>query len=133
MGWCRIIEIVLLTAVAGAIKSTYYSTSGCRARHPAPKFLRSAGRDGDRLWSGVARSLTIKSESHRTILTSIWENNSSITTATFDKLSSQLILESLSRRRPPEDVPLIIIIVALDERDMGVSKLPQKFCYLTAY
>ena len=133
MGWCRNVEppwksqVVLLTAVAGAGKSTVAHTIAHQCTEHgillSTFFFRARETASpDHLWSGVARSLAIRSESHRAILTTILENDPTIATAAFDEQFSRLVLESLCRLPPPDNAPLIIIIDALDECDEGASE-----------
>src|SRR5258707_10422336 len=67
------------------------------------------------LWSGVARSLAIKSKSYHQMLTSILENNLSITTVVSEEQFRKLILKPLHHGPPPANSPLIIVIDALDK------------------
>src|SRR5258708_3588629 len=78
------------------------------------------------LWSGVARSLAIKSKFYCQTLTSILENDLGIATAVFDEQFQKLILEPLHHGPPPADSPLIIVINALDECDKDASQTLSK-------
>ncbi len=71
---------------------------------------------------GMARSLMIKSKVYHQTLTSILENDPSITTAAFDEQFRRLILEPLHHKPPPANHPLIILIDALDECDEDASR-----------
>src|SRR5258708_27859525 len=128
MDWCDNIDhdwqrkIVLLTAVAGAGKSAVAHTIArlCDQRGILlSSFFFSQGNvtSPECLWSGVARSLAIKSESYRQTLTSILENDPSIATAAFEEQFRELILEPLHHGPPPANSSLIIVIDALDECD----------------
>src|SRR5258708_3671231 len=132
MGWCRNVEhhwkkqVVLLTAAAGAGKSAVAHTIAHRCAEEdillSSFFFRTGETTSpEHLFSGIARSLAIKRESHCTILTSILEDAPSIATAAFEEQFRKLVLEPLRRRPPPEDTPLIIIIDALDECDEAAS------------
>src|SRR5260370_28331473 len=106
MDWCGNIDhswqtqIVLLTAVAGAGKSAIvHMISHLCDQHGIllSSFFFKGGRTTSPkcLWSGMARSLTIKSKSYHQSVTSILENNPSIATAAFDKQFKKLILGPL--------------------------------------
>src|SRR5258705_609 len=137
MDWCDSIDhgwqtqIVLLTAVAGAGKSAVAHTIAhlCHQRHLLlSSFFFSKGNvtSPEYLWSGVARSLAIKSKSYRQTLTSILKRDPSMATAAFDEQFRELILEPLHYEPPPADRPLIIVIDALDECDEGASQTLSK-------
>ena len=133
MDWCDNVDhgwqtqIVLLTAVAGAGKSVVAHTIAhlCHQRHILlSSFFFSKGNvtSPECLWSGVARSLAIKSMSYRQTLTSILKNDPSLENAAFDEQFRELILEPLRHAPPPSDSPLIIVIDALDECDEDSSQ-----------
>ncbi len=122
-------QMALLTAVAGAGKSTVAHTIA----HSCAKFnvLLSSFffREGKitspkYLWSGVARSLAIRSKTYRQRLTSVLENRPSImmATAAFDEQFRELILEPLRHGPPLANSPLVIVIDALDECDEDASR-----------
>ncbi len=130
MGWCRSVkhhwekQVVLLTAVAGAGKSAVAHTIAHRCAEEEILLSSFFFRTGEttspeHLFSSIARSLAIKRESYCTILTTILEDTPSIATTTFDEQFRKLVLEPLRRRPPPEDIPLIIVIDALDECDLA--------------
>ncbi len=132
MDWCDNVDhgwqtqIVFLTAVAGAGKSVVAHTIAhlCHQRHILlSSFFFSKGNvtSPECLWSGVARSLAIKSMSYRQTLTSILKNDPSLENAAFDEQFRELILEPLRHAPPPSDSPLIIVIDALDECDEDSS------------
>src|SRR5258708_20862548 len=133
MDWCDNIDhgwqtqIVLLTAVAGAGKSAIAHTIAHLCDQRGVLLSRFFFREGnvtspECLWSGVARSLAIKSRSYRQMLTSTLENDPSIATAAFDEQFKKLILEPLRHGPPPAGSPLIIVIDALDECDEDASQ-----------
>ncbi len=132
MDWCDNVDhhwktqLVLLTAVAGAGKSAVAHTIAhlCDQRGILlSSFFFSEGNttSPEFLWSGVARSLAIKSKSYRQTLTSILENDPTIATAAFDAQFRKLILEPLRHGSPLANSPLIIVIDALDECDEDTS------------
>ena len=123
--------MVLLTAVAGAGKSAVAHTIAHRCAEQEILLSSFFFRTGEttspeHLFSSIARSLAIKRESYCTILTTILEDTPSIATTTFDEQFRKLVLEPLRRRPPPEDIPLIIVIDALDECDEGASVILAK-------
>ncbi len=133
MDWCDNVDhgwqtqIAFLTAVAGAGKSAVAHTIShlCGQRGILlSSFFFSGGNitSPECLWSGVARTLAIKSESYRQKLTSILEKDPSMATAAFDEQFKKLILEPLRHVPPPADSPLIIVIDALDECDEDASQ-----------
>ncbi len=137
MDWCDSVDhgwqtqVVLLTAVAGAGKSAVAQTIAhlCDQRGILlSSFFFSEGNvtSPECLWSGVARSLAIKSESYRQMLTSILEKDPSIATAAFDEQFRGLILKPLRHGQPPVDSPLIVVIDALDECDEDASRTLSK-------
>src|SRR5258708_11585326 len=137
MNWCDNgdhdwqTQIVLLTAVAGAGKSAIAHTIAHLCDQRGVLLSSFFFREGnvtspECLWSGVARSLAIKSKSYRQMLTSILENDPSIATAEFDEQFRKLILEPLHHGPPPADSPLIIVIDALDECDEDASQTLSK-------
>ena len=67
------------------------------------------------LWSGVASSLAIKSESYRHTLTYIMENDPTAATAPFGGRFRKLILEPLRHTPPLINGPLIIVIDGFGE------------------
>src|SRR5258708_31614683 len=125
MDWCGNMDhaqMALLTAVAGAGKSTVAHTIA----HSCAKldvllssfFFREGKTTTPRyLWSGVAKSLAIRSKSYRQTLTSVLESRPSMATAAFDEQFRELILEPLRHGPPLANSPLIIVIDALDECD----------------
>src|SRR5260370_22786817 len=120
-------QVTLLTAVVGAGKSAVAHTIADRCEKDGILLSSFFFKEGEmmrptHLWSGVARSLAIKSELHRRMLTSILENDPSIATAAFDEQFRKLILDPLQRQPPPDNVPLIIVIDALDECEKGASE-----------
>ncbi len=128
MDWCDNVDhgwqtqIVLLTAVAGAGKSTvaHMIAHLCHQHQlPLSSFFFSKGNvmSPKCLWSGVARYLATKNKSYRQSLTSILKSDPSMATAAFDEQFRELILEPLHHRPPLADNPLIIVIDALDECD----------------
>src|SRR5260221_9377911 len=130
MDWCGNVDLAqmaLLTAVAGAGKSTiaHMITHSC-AKHNillSSLFFREGKMTTPKyLWSGMARSLAIRSKSYHQMLTSVLENRLSITTAAFDKQFRELILKPLCHGPPLANSPLIIIIDALDECDEDASQ-----------
>jgi hypothetical protein len=92
MEWCGNVDhvqVALLTAVAGAGKSTVAHTiaHSCAKRDVllSSFFFREGKTTTPKyLWSGVARSLAIRSKSYRQTLTSVLESRPSIATAAFD-------------------------------------------------
>src|SRR5258708_4711996 len=134
MDWCGSVDNVqmaLLTAVTGAGKSTVAHMIA----HSCAKWdiLLSSFffREGKTLtpkylWSSMVRSLAIRSKSYHQPLTSVLENQPSITTTAFDEQFRELILEPLHHRSPMADSPLIIIIDALDECDKDASQTLSK-------
>ncbi len=130
MDWCGNVDhaqMALLTAVAGAGKSTVAHTIAhfCAKRDVllSSFFFREGKTTTPKyLWSGVARSLAIRSKSYRQTLTSVLENRPSIATAAFDEQFRELILEPLRHGPPLADSPLIIVIDALDECDEDASQ-----------
>ncbi len=137
MDWCDNIDhgwqtqIMLLTAVAGAGKSAIVHTIAHLCDQRGILLSSFFFREGnvtspECLWSGVARSLAIKSKSYRQTLTSTLENDPSIATAAFDEQFKKLILEPLHHGPPPADSPLIIVIDALDECDEYASQTLSK-------
>src|SRR5258707_7140538 len=137
MGWCRSVkhhwekQVVLLTAVAGAGKSAVAHTIAHRCAEEEILLSSFFFRTGEttspeHLFSSIARSLAIKRESYCTILTTILEDTLSIASTTFDEQFRKLVLDPLRRRPPPEDIPLIIVIDALDECDEGASVILAK-------
>src|SRR5260221_12377899 len=134
MDWCGNVDhaqMALLTAVAGAGKSTVAHTTAhsCAERGIllSSFFFREGKTTSPKyLWSGVARSLAIRSKSYRQTLTSVLENNPSMATAAFDQQFGKLILEPLRHGPPPADSPLIIVIDALDQCDEGASQTLSK-------
>ncbi len=134
MDWCDDIDhgwqtqLVLLTAVAGAGKSAIAHTIAhlCDQRGILLSsffFREGSVTDPEYLWSGVARSLAIKSKSYRQTLTSTLENDPSLATAAFEEQFKKLILEPLRHGPPLADSPLIIVIDALDECDEDASRI----------
>ncbi len=118
--------MALLTAVAGAGKSTVAHTiaHSCAERDVLlSSFFFKEGRTTSPkyLWSGVARSLAIRSKSYRQTLTSVLEKDPSMAVAAFDQQFRKLILEPLRHGPPPADSPLIIVIDGLDECDEDTS------------
>ncbi len=147
MDWCGNVDdaqMALLTAVAGAGKSTVAHTiaHSCAKRDIllSSFFFREGKTTTPKyLWSGMARSLAIRSKSYRQTLTSVLENRPSLATAAFDEQFRELILEPLCHGPPPADSPLIIVIDALDECDEDAShtlskasSLRQILCHLAA-
>ncbi len=137
MNWCDNVDhgwqkqIMLFTAVAGAGKSALVHTIAhlcdqCSSLLSSFFFREGNTTSPEYLWSGVARSLTIKSKSYRQMLTSILESDPSITTTAFNEQFRKLILEHLLHRPPPANSPLIIVIDALDECDKGASQTLSK-------
>ncbi len=130
MDWCGNVDhaqMALLIAVAGAGKSTVAHTiaHSCAKRDVllSSFFFREGKTTTPKyLWSGVARSLAIRSKSYRQTLTSVLENRPSLATAAFDEQFRELILEPLRHGPPPVDSPLIIVIDALDECDEVASQ-----------
>ncbi len=133
MDWCGNVDhawqaqMVLLTAVAGTGKSTVAHTiaHSC-AEHGIllSSFFFKEGKTTSPkyLWSGVARSLAIRSKSYCQMLTSALENDPGMATAAFDEQFRRLILEPLRHGSPPADSPLVIVIDALDECDEDASQ-----------
>ena len=114
MDWCGNVDHVqmaLLTAVAGAGKSTVAHTiaHSC-AEHGVllSSFFFKEGKTTSPkyLWSGVARSLAIRSKSYCQMLTSVLENDPGMATAAFDEQFRRLILEPL-RHGPMDGVPAV--------------------------
>src|SRR5258708_10988228 len=137
MNWCDNVDhgwqkqIVLFTAVAGVGESgvAYAVAHLCDQRGSLLSsifFHEGNTTSPEYLWSGVARSLAIKSKSYCQTLTSILENDPGIVTAAFDEQFRKLILEPLLHGPPPADSPLIIVIDALDECDEGASQTLSK-------
>ncbi len=130
MDWCGNVDdaqMALLTAVAGAGKSTvaHMITHSCAKQDIllSSLFFREGKTTTPKyLWSGMARSLAIRSKSYHQMLTSVLENQLSLTTAAFDEQFRELILEPLCHGPPLADSPLIIIIDALDECDKDASQ-----------
>ncbi len=129
MDWCENVDhaqIALLTAVAGAGKSTIAHTiaHSCAERDVLlSSFFFKEGKitSPKYLWSGVARSLAIRSKSYRQTLTSVLEKDPSMAAAAFGQQFRKLILEPLRHGPPPANSPLIIVIDALDECDKDAS------------
>ena len=124
MGWCETVDhdrqtrITLLTAVAGAGKSAVAHTVAhlCEQRGILLSFFRAGKTTSPQyLWSGVARSLAIRSESYRQKLTSIMENDPTPGTDAFDEQFRRLILEPLRDTPTLGDRPLVIVIDGFDE------------------
>src|SRR5258706_13712637 len=134
MDWCGNVDhaqMALLTAVAGAGKSTVAHTiaHSCAERDVLlSSFFFKEGRITSLkyLWSGVARSLAIRSKSYRETLTSVLQKDPSIAAAAFDQQFRKLILEPLRHGAPTADSPLIIVIDALDECDQDASQTLSK-------
>ncbi len=123
-------QITLLTAIVGAGKSAVAHTIAylCEKRGTLlSSFFFKAGETTSpaHLWSGVARSLAIRNESHRATLTSILENDPGIATAEFDEQFRRLVVKPL-RLHPPSSSPLIVVIDALDECEKGASEVLMK-------
>src|SRR5258708_1224829 len=137
MNWCDNVDhgwqkqIVLFTAVARAGKSAlaHMIAHLCDQRGSllSSFFFREGNTTSpEYLWSGVARSLAIKSKSYCQMLISILENDLRITTAVFNEQFRKLILEPILHGPPPADSPLIIVINALDKCEEGASQTLSK-------
>src|SRR5258708_3157174 len=119
--------MALCTGVAGAGKSTIVhmiADSCAKCNVLRSSFFFKEGRITSRkyFWSGVARSLAIRSKSYHQVLTSVLEKDLSMAAAAFDQQFRKLILEPLHHRPPPSDSPLIIVIDALDKCDKEASR-----------
>src|SRR5258708_26145723 len=137
MNWCDNVDhgwqkqIVLFTAVAGAGKSALAHTIAHLCNQRCSLLSSFFFREGNTtspeyLWSGVARSLAIKSKSYCQMLISILENDLRITTAAFNKQFRKLILKPILHGPPLADSPLIIVINALDKCEEGASQTLSK-------
>ena len=111
MDWCCNLEhhwktqVMLLTAVAGAGKSAVAHTIAglCDQRgNLLSSFFFRAGEvtSPDYLWSGVARSLAIRSQPYCMILTSTLKKDPSLATTAFDEQFRELVLGPLHRSGP---------------------------------
>src|SRR5258708_40277542 len=122
MDWCGNVDhaqMALPTAVAGAGKSTiaHMITHSCAERNVLlSSFFFKEGRitSPKYLWSGVARSLAIRSKSYHQMLTSVLEKDLSMAAAGFDQQFRKLILDPLYHKPPPPKHPPIIFIDALN-------------------
>ncbi|SRR5258708_30619140 len=134
MDWCGNVDhaqMALLTVVAGAGKSTvaHMIAHSC-AKHDVllSSFFFKEGRimSPKCLWSGMVRSLAIRSKSYHQMLTSVLEKDPSMAAAAFDQQFRKLILKPLCHKPPPANSPLIIVIDALDECDKDASQTLSK-------
>ncbi len=129
MDWCGNVDhaqIALLTAVTGVGRSTIahtiaHSCAECNVLLLSLFFKEGKIMSPKYLWSGMARSLAIRSKSYHQTLTSVLEKDPSMAAAVFDQQFRKLILEPLHHIPPPADSPLVIVINALDECDKATS------------
>ena len=119
-------QVTLLTAVAGAGKSTVAHTIAKRCDECdillASFFFRAGEITSlDHLWSDVARSLAIRNEPYRRDLTSALMKDPTIAAASFGEQFEGLIVKPLRCNPLRDDTPLIIVIDAFDECDPRAS------------
>ncbi|KAF8335851.1 uncharacterized protein EI90DRAFT_3120104 [Cantharellus anzutake] len=129
MTWCRNTgdsenRLMLLTAVAGAGKTSIALTIAERCEREATLLLRFFFREGEQprpdfLFSGMARALADRDPVYRTFITSTLRNDPSLSTAPLTTQFKKLVASPLHRKPPFSDRPLVVIIDALDECDEG--------------